>query len=47
MLLHYLVEDATTSELADLLKEMEIMKMIGQHRNLLGLLGCCTQNGKS
>jgi len=39
-------EDATESELADLIKEMEIMKTIGQHTNLRGLIGCCTQNGK-
>jgi len=39
------VEDATASEMADLIKEMEIMKIIGQHTNLRGLLGCCTQNG--
>jgi len=32
--------------MADLIKEMEIMKTIGQHTNLRGLLGCCTQNGK-
>jgi len=40
------VEDATNSEMADLIKEMEIMKNIGQHTNLRGLLGCCTQSGK-
>jgi len=40
------VEDATHSEMADLIKEMEIMKNIGQHTNLRGLLGCCTQSGK-
>jgi len=39
------VEDATSSDLADLVKEMEIMKTIGQHTNLRGLLGCCTQDG--
>ena len=41
-----LVEDATDTEMADLLKEMDIMKTIGQHTNLRGLLGCCTQSGK-
>ena len=40
------VEDATSSEMADLIKEMEIMKTIGHHTNLRGLLGCCTQSGK-
>jgi len=41
------VEGAANSEMADLIKEMEIMKNIGQHTNLRGLLGCCTQNGNS
>ena len=40
------VEDATYIEKSDLIKEMEIMKDIGQHTNLRGLLGCCTQSGK-
>jgi len=40
------VEDAAYSEKADLIKEMEIMKNIGQHTNLRGLLGCCTQSGE-
>ena len=29
----------------DLVSEMEMMKMIGKHTNILNLLGCCTQNG--
>lgn len=29
----------------DLVQEMEIMKMIGKHVNVLSLLGCCTRNG--
>jgi len=29
----------------DLVSEMEIMKMIGKHPNIINLLGCCTQNG--
>jgi len=32
--------------MADLVKEMNIMKTIGQHTNLRGLLGCCTQDGE-
>ena len=39
-----LSDGATESELADLLQEMEIMKKIGQHINIINLLGCCTQN---
>jgi len=29
----------------DLVSEMEIMKMIGKHVNIINLLGCCTQDG--
>lgn len=29
----------------DLVSEMEMMKMIGKHRNIINLLGCCTQGG--
>ena len=29
----------------DLVSEMEMMKMIGKHTNILNLLGCCTQDG--
>jgi fibroblast growth factor receptor 3 len=29
----------------DLVSEMEIMKMIGKHVNVISLLGCCTQDG--
>lgn len=38
-------EDATDRELADLVSEMEVMKMIGKHTNIINLIGCCTQNG--
>ncbi|CAI9738965.1 fibroblast growth factor receptor 2-like isoform X1 [Octopus vulgaris] len=40
-----LKEDATERELADLVQEMEVMKVIGAHKNIINLLGCCTQNG--
>lgn len=29
----------------DLVSEMEMMKMIGSHINIINLLGCCTQDG--
>lgn len=29
----------------DLVSEMEMMKMIGKHINIINLLGCCTQGG--
>jgi hypothetical protein len=25
---------------------MEVMKKIGKHKNIINLLGCCTQDGK-
>jgi len=40
-------DDATDCELANLIQEMEVMKMIGRHSNILNLLGCCTQDGSS
>ncbi|ESO07889.1 hypothetical protein HELRODRAFT_131255, partial [Helobdella robusta] len=40
-----LKDDATDLEMSDLVREMELMKMIGHHDNVLNLLGCCTQNG--
>ena len=39
-------EDATDRELADLIQEMEVMKIIGRHINIINLLGCCTQGGQ-
>ena len=39
-----LKDGASETELADLLREMEIMKSIGQHINIINLLGCCTRN---
>lgn len=35
----------TDSEMADLVSEMEVMKAIGKHINIINLLGCCTQDG--
>lgn len=37
--------DATENELADLLSEMDTMKEIGRHKNIINLIGACTQNG--
>ncbi|XP_077992832.1 fibroblast growth factor receptor 2-like isoform X2 [Glandiceps talaboti] len=36
---------ATERELSDLVQEMEMMKGIGKHRNIINLIGCCTQDG--
>ncbi|KAF2883030.1 hypothetical protein ILUMI_23168 [Ignelater luminosus] len=40
-----LKEGHTDNEMMDLVSEMEMMKMIGKHINIINLLGCCTQNG--
>ncbi|CAB3373126.1 Hypothetical predicted protein [Cloeon dipterum] len=40
-----LKEGHTDSEMLDLVSEMEMMKMIGSHINIINLLGCCTQDG--
>uniref|UniRef100_A0A4W3I226 receptor protein-tyrosine kinase n=1 Tax=Callorhinchus milii TaxID=7868 RepID=A0A4W3I226_CALMI len=37
--------DATEKDLSDLVSEMEMMKMIGKHKNIINLLGACTQDG--
>lgn len=39
------LENSTDAQLLDLLSEMEIMKTIGKHKNIVNLIGCCTQNG--
>ncbi|XP_068745558.1 fibroblast growth factor receptor 2-like [Montipora capricornis] len=43
--LKMLKADATENELADLLSEMDTMKEIGKHKNIINLIGACTQNG--
>ncbi|XP_078741046.1 fibroblast growth factor receptor 3-like, partial [Lampetra fluviatilis] len=40
-----LKDDATDKELSDLVAELEMMKTIGKHKNILNLLGACTQGG--
>ncbi|XP_014346518.1 fibroblast growth factor receptor 1 isoform X1 [Latimeria chalumnae] len=37
--------DATEKDLSDLISEMEMMKMMGKHKNIINLLGACTQDG--
>uniref|UniRef100_A0A4W6FIF5 Fibroblast growth factor receptor n=1 Tax=Lates calcarifer TaxID=8187 RepID=A0A4W6FIF5_LATCA len=43
--LKMLKADATEKDLSDLISEMEMMKMIGKHKNIINLLGACTQDG--
>lgn len=38
-------EGHTDSDMASLVHEMEVMKMIGKHINIINLLGCCSQGG--
>ena len=38
--------DGTERDLCDLASEMEMMKMIGRHKNIINLLGACTQEGE-
>ncbi|XP_065224645.1 plexin-A4-like [Planococcus citri] len=40
-----LKDSHSDSDMVDLVKEMEILKLIGAHENVLRLLGCSTQNG--
>ena len=39
-------DDASDRELTGLVQEMEMMKVMGRHTNIINLLGCCTQAGK-
>lgn len=40
------LDDATEYELMDLISEMETMKNIGRHKNIINFLGCCTEKSK-
>lgn len=40
-----LKEGHTDEDVKDLVCEMEVMKMIGTHINIINLLGCCCQDG--
>ena len=40
-----LKDNATHAEVAVLVSELEVMKKIGRHKNIINLVGCCTQNG--
>ena len=39
-------EDATEQEHTDLVSELELMKTIGKHKNIINLIGACTQGGQ-
>ena len=40
-----LKEGHTDQEMIDLVSEMDMMKMMGRHINIINLLGVCTQDG--
>jgi hypothetical protein len=42
----YILEDGTSEEIENLLKELSVMKVVGKHNNIISLLGCCTRGGK-
>ena len=44
---HYLSGTATESDFKDLLNELEIMTSVGQHPNLVNLIGACSHGGES
>lgn len=39
-------DHANDQDLLNLVSEMEMMKAIGKHKNIINLLGACTQGGK-
>lgn len=39
-------DNATDKDLADLISEMEMMKLMDKHKNIINLLGVCTQDGE-
>ena len=39
-------ETATQKEKAELLREIQIMQMLGPHPNVVTFLGCCSKKGK-
>ena len=39
-------EDATEQEHTDLVSELKLMKTIGKHKNIINLIGACTQGGQ-
>ena len=40
-----ILDDATSEEVENLLKELTVMKLVGKHANIISLLGCCTKGG--
>ncbi|KPM04738.1 Protein tyrosine kinase-like protein 1 [Sarcoptes scabiei] len=45
--LKMLKDGHSDDEIINLISEMEVMKRIGKHKNIINLIGCCTQDGQS
>lgn len=45
MMICVFLDDATEQELKDLLSEVEVMKSIGSHTNIINILGVSSQQG--
>jgi serine/threonine protein kinase len=41
-----IIENVGKNEFTNFIKELEIMKTVGKHENIISLLGCCTRSGK-
>jgi serine/threonine protein kinase len=41
-----LKENASDKERSDLVQELQVMKMLEPHPNVVRLLGCCTEKGR-
>lgn len=41
----YFPEGHSDDDVKAFVLEMEIMKIVGKHENIINLLGCCTQGG--
>ena len=42
-----LKENAGSQERKDLLQELKVLKSLGKHPNVVSLLACCTEKGKT
>ena len=39
-------DEATSRDVIDLCSELNVLKTIGHHVNVIEFIGCCTQDGK-